>query len=350
MSMPYYNDQALLKSIREEDPAPVYLIYGRETYYSSVCLQKLLAKLVKKGTESFNFRKFDGTGVDMVAVRTECESLPLMADYKCVLIQNPNLEKLPAADLETLTEIMDDPNPTTVLILYVSAYDLNPKKNARLKKLMEQIARVGIVADIQPKSQAELIRLIRQKCQKAGCSIDQVTASILIDRCGTAMETLMRETDKLIAYRVQGEITRADVELVTHKSLEASIFDLSKAMLGGGGRTRAFQILNDLFIQREEPSRILSVLSGSFIDLYRAKAAHNAGKTANDLLSVYTYGKRAFLVNNAFRDVPRYSMRMLRGSLNILMQTELAMKSGHGEDRILVEEAVAQILALKEEG
>ena len=196
MSMPYYDDQALLKSIREEDPAPVYLIYGRETYYSSVCLQKLLAKLVKKGTESFNFRKFDGTGVDMVAVRTECESLPLMADYKCVLIQNPNLEKLPAADLETLTEIMDDPNPTTVLILYVSAYDLNPKKNARLKKLMEQIARVGIVADIQPKSQAELIRLIRQKCQKAGCSIDQVTASILIDRCGTAMETLMRENER----------------------------------------------------------------------------------------------------------------------------------------------------------
>ena len=93
------------------------------------------------------------------------------------------------------------------------------------------------------------------------------------------METLVRETDKLISYRVQGEITRADVELVTHKSLEASIFDLSKALLGSGGRTRAFQILNDLFTQREEPTRVLSVLSGAFIDLYRAKAAHNAGKT-----------------------------------------------------------------------
>ena len=347
--MPYYDDNALLKSIREEDPAAVYLIYGKETYYSAVCLQKLVKKLVKKGTESFNYRKYDGAALDMNALRTECESLPLMADYKCVLIQNPNLEKMSGGDLEMLSAILDDPNPSTVLILYVSAYELNPKRNARLRKLFDQIAKVGIVADIEPKSQTELSKLLRQKCQKAGCSMDPVVASILIDRCGTAMETLMRECDKLIAYRDYGEITRADVELVTHKSLEASVYDLSKALLGNG-RTRAFQILNDLFIQREEPMRLLVILNSTFIDLYRAKAAHNAGKTADDLLELFKYGSRKFVIQNAFRDVPKYSMRMIRESLLVLEQTELAMKSGGGDDRILLEEAVAQILALKEQG
>lgn len=347
--MPYYDDNALLKSIREEDPVPVYLIYGKETYYSAVCLQRLVKKLVKKGTESFNYRKYDGAALDMDAVRTECESLPLMADYKCVLIQNPNLEKMSGGDLEMLSAILDDPNPTTVLILYVSAYELNPKRNARLRKLFDQIAKVGIVADVEPKSQAELSKLLRQKCQKAGCTMDPVVASILIDRCGTAMETLMRECDKLIAYRDHGEITRADVELVTHKSLEASVYDLSKALLGNG-RTRAFQILNDLFIQREEPMRLLVILNSTFIDLYRAKAAHNAGKTADDLLELFKYGSRKFVIQNAFRDVPKYSMRMIRESLLVLEQTELAMKSSGGDDRILLEEAVAQILALKEQG
>lgn len=347
--MPYYDDNALLKSIREEDPAPVYLIYGKETYYSAVCLQKLVKKLVKKGTESFNYRKYDGAALDMNALRTECESLPLMADYKCVLIQNLNLEKMPGGDLEMLSAILDDPNPTTVLILYVSAYELNPKRNARLRKLFDQIAKVGIVADIEPKSQTELSKLLRQKCQKAGCTMDPVVASILIDRCGTAMETLMRECDKLIAYRDHGEITRADVELVTHKSLEASVYDLSKALLGNG-RTRAFQILNDLFIQREEPMRLLVILNSTFIDLYRAKAAHNAGKTADDLLELFKYGSRKFVIQNAFRDVPKYSMRMIRESLLVLEQTELAMKSSGGDEKILLEEAVAQILALKEQG
>ena len=41
---------------------------------------------------------------------------------------------------------------------------------------------------------------------------------------------------------------------------------------------------------------------------------------------------------------------MIRESLLVLEQTELAMKSGGGDDRILLEEAVAQILALKEQG
>ncbi len=347
--MPYLDDSALLKSIREESPAPVYLIYGKETYYSNVCLTRLLGKLIKKGTESFNYRKFDGAALDMMSVKTECESLPLMSPYKCVLIQNPNLEKMGSRDLEILSSILEDPNPSTVFILYVSAYELNPKRNARLKKLMDQIAKAGIVADIEPKSQSELIKIIRQRCTKEGCSIDQVTASILIDRCGTALETIIQETDKLIAYRGSGNITRADIELVTHKSLEASIYDLSRALLGNG-RARAFQILNDLFTNREDPLRILSVLSSAFIDLYRAKAAHNAGKTAEDILALYNYGNRKFVVTNAFRDVPKYSMRQLRESLLVLIQTETAIKTGRGDEQILIEEALAQILALKEAG
>lgn len=347
--VPFYDDARLLKSIREEPPAPVYLIYGKETYYSGHCLEKLRQKLIRKGTESFNFRKYDGANLDMTAVRTDCESLPLMADYKCVLIRNPNLEKFSASDLGILEEILADPNPTTVLILYVSAYDLNPKKSAKLKKLIDSIAKVGIVTEVPIKTQAELSRLIRQKCQKAGCSMDPVVASILIDRCGSAMETLMRETDKLIAYRPEGEITRADVETVTHKSLEASVYDISRALLGNG-RMRVFQILSDLLTQREEPMRILSVLSSTFIDLYRAKAAHNAGMTADDLLEHFRYGSRKFVIQNAFRDVPKYSMGMIRESLAVLQRTELAMKSGGGNDRILLEEAMAQILALKEQG
>ena len=77
--MPYFDDAALLRNVREEPTTPIYLIYGKETYYSGVCLERLLGKLVKKGTESFNYRKFDGASLDWMAVRTECESLPLMA-------------------------------------------------------------------------------------------------------------------------------------------------------------------------------------------------------------------------------------------------------------------------------
>lgn len=345
--MARFDDVKLFRSLREGQLAPVYLIYGKETYLAEACLQRILDKTVKKGTESFNLRKFDGAALDMTAVRGEAEGFPLMAEHKCVVIVNPNLEKLSKFDSDLLQQMLADPNPTTVFILFVAAYELNPKKSAKVRKLLELADRTGVVVECTPKSRADLVRLIRQKCQKGGCEMDASTAGALIDRCGTGLEELMTEADKLIAYRVSGEITRADVEMVTHKSLDASIFDLSKAMLQNG-RTRAFVILDELFLQREEPLSILSALNGTFLDLYRAKAAMLCGKTAEDVAALFSYRGREFRIRNAFRDVPRYSAGTLRGCLKVLSDADLMIKSSRTDGRIAVEQAVARILALKE--
>ena len=91
-----------------------------------------------------------------------------------------------------------------------------------------------------------------------------------IQRCGTSLEILASEADKLIAYKGAGAVSRQDVETVTRKSLEASVFDLSKLMLQNN-YTRAFAVLEDLFQLREEPLAILGALNAAFLDLYRAK-------------------------------------------------------------------------------
>ena len=347
--MAHYDDVQLNRSLREGRIEPVYLIFGKETYLSQICLRRILDKTVKNGTESFNLRKFDGASLDMTAVQDEAEGFPLMAEHKCVVVMNPNLEKLSKNDSDLLSRLISDPNPTTVLILYVSAFELNPKKSARIRKLLEMVDAAGAVVECLPKTRSDLIRMLRQRCQKNGCEMDPATAAALIDRCGTGLEELAQETDKLIAYRVDGEITRADVEAVTHKSLDSSVFDLSKAMLQSG-RTRAFQILDELFLQREEPVSILGALNAAFLDLYRAKAAALAGKTADDVCALFPYKGREFRVRNAFRDVSRYSAGTLRGCLLVLADADAALKSSRTDGRIIVTEAVARILDLKEDG
>lgn len=347
--MPKLNDIALLKAIREQPPASVYLIYGKETYYSGVCLDRLVKKLVKKGTESFNLRRYDGENLDMTGLRNECESLPLMADYKCVIVTDLNLAQLSDSSRKTLDSILEDPNPSTVLIFYMKSYEPQPKKSARVRQLIEKIEKVGIVTEVLPKTKSDLVKILRQKFQKEGCEISPALAGLMVDRCGLGMETLMREADKLAAYKGSGEITRADIELVTHKTLEATVYDLTRALFGSKPET-AFQILQNLFAEREEPMRILSVLSSSVLDLYRAKAALNAGKGMQDILDLYAYGGRSFLVKNAIQDAPRYSMRVLREGVKVLTDTETAMKSGGGEDKTLLEEAVFKLLTLRVKG
>lgn len=343
------HDAALLRAIREQPPAPVYLIYGKETYYSGVCLEKLVKKLVKKGSEGFNLRRYEGENLDMAALKNECESLPLMAQYKCVVVTDLNLAALSEPAKRTLEGILDDPNPSTVLIFYMKGYEPQPKKSAKVKKLMDKIDQVGVVAEINPKTRGELAKILRQKFQKAGCEISPANAGLMVDRCGSGMEGLLGEADKLIAYKGSGEITKADIELVTHKTLEASVYDLTRALFGARPEN-AFQILQDLFAEREEPMRILAALSSSVLDLYRAKAALNAGKGAEDVLALYAYGGRAFLARNAAQDAPRYAMAALRAAVGVLLDAETKMKSGGGEERTLLEEAVFRIMTLRVKG
>lgn len=51
----------------------------------------------------------------------------------------------------------------------------------------------------------------------------------MIERCGSDLNLLLNELDKLSALAGTGEITRSHIEAAGYKNLEASVFDLAKA-------------------------------------------------------------------------------------------------------------------------
>lgn len=343
--MPYLTDTALAKSLRQNEIAPVYFLYGRETYLSAAYLDRIIEKAVPKGTESFNLQKFDGGELDMISLQVAAEGMPLMAARKAVLLTNPNIEKMKKDDFESLLAMVKDPNPTTVFIIYVSAFDLNPKKMSRVKKLAEAAAKTGVTAEFAPRTQSDLVKFLKTRAQKAGLTLETPAASLLVERCGSSLETLSAELDKLIAYRSEGEITRADIELVTHKSLEASVFDLSKFLLQKNA-TRAFAVLEDLFLLREEPLAILGALNAAFLDLYRAKVALLASKTEQDVAALYpsAYRGREFRIRNAFRDAAKLSVVTLRECLAVLSAADVQLKSTRCDAQAAAEQTVAALL------
>jgi len=72
-----------------------------------------------------------------------------------------------------------------------------------------------------------------------------------------------------------------------------------------------YEVLHRLFYQREKPIMILSVLSGCYVDLYRAKAAASAGVPAESLAAEFKYRGREFVLRNAARDSARLSLPTL---------------------------------------
>ena len=344
--MPYLTDAELGRALRQNEISPVYFLYGREAYLSAGYLQRITEKVVQKGTESFNLQRFDGAELDMTALQIAEEGMPMMAERKCAVLMNPNQEKMRNEDYEPLLGIVKDPNPACVFIIYVSAYDLNPKKMPRVRRLSEAAAKTGCVVDFAPRTQGDLVKFLKGRFQKAGLTIEAPVASALIQRCGTSLEILASEADKLIAYKGVGAVSRQDVETVTRKSLEASVFDLSKLMLQNN-YTRAFAVLEDLFQLREEPLAILGALNAAFLALYRAKTSMLASNKEGDVAALFpSYRGKEFRIRNAFRDVSKYSAATLRGCLRVLSDTDVQLKSSRCDEKTAVEQAVASILSL----
>ncbi len=343
--MPFMNDTELARMIKEGNFTPVYFFFGKEIFLAEGYLKKIIEKVVHKSTASFNFKQFDGAELDVSLLQMEIEALPLMSDKKCVILKNPNIEKMVKDDFDILLQIVNNPNPTTVFIIFVSAYDIDLKKNLKAKKLCEAVTKNGVAVDFSPKTRSELAKIIKQRVSKNGSEIENKAIDALIERSGNSLDKLTIEIDKLTSYRPDGEITKKDVETVVGMSLEASVFDLSKSMLKNN-YNRAFEILDDLFLAREEPLAILGVLNMTFVDLYRAKVAMLASKNAEDVCEIFSYRGKEFRIRNAFKDVPKYSARTLRKCLEILAEADIKLKTTKADGKIVVEKVLASILQL----
>ena len=141
------------------------------------------------------------------------------------------------------------------------------------------------------------------------------------------------------------------VEKTVTKNMETTVFLLSNALVRGD-YSKAYALLDLLMAQREEPYTILAVLSSAYIDMYRVRAAIEAGKTSMAPTEYGDYRGRDFRLKYAERDVRDLSIEMLRECLSLLLNCDLSIKLSGGEnmDRIALEKLFAQLLYVAHRG
>ncbi|MBQ9109580.1 MAG: hypothetical protein IJY02_06140, partial [Oscillospiraceae bacterium] len=139
------------------------------------------------------------------------------------------------------------------------------------------------------------------------------------------------------------------LEEVGVQSVEASVFDLSRAILRMD-YTKAMDIVSNLMFLRESPVGILTILSSAFVDLYRAKAARSAHIADKQAMKELGYlGGRSFLYTRAAESESRFSHEFLVKALETLSQADQKLKSSHVDGRILLEQTVTQLFVLLKE-
>ena len=335
------NTEAELKKQLKEGLAPVYLLFGSETYLK----QHYVNQIVKKaagGDKSFNLNRFAGAP-DMQALYDAASQFPLLNPTKCVLVCDYDVEKASAAELEKLLQIVAEPFDTTVLLFWFDTVEINLKKATKFKKLAAAAEkRGGCVAELGRKTSAELQRMLCDGAARRGCRMEPTTARYLIETCSDDLQTLLSELEKLCAYGEGEHITREMIDKVAVRKVDVSIYNLAKA-LTAGKMAEAMRLLDDLFFQRVEPIIILSSLSAPYVDMARAKAAEAAGQRADSIANEFGYYGTAFRLKNASYAAKGMRMAQLRQSLAVLLEADGMLKGSKTPARVALEQTLIRL-------
>ena len=184
-----YNN--LISSIKSGELERLYIFHGEERYLLERSLASLRALLCPDGLDSFNYKRFEGKGLEINEIEDAVETLPAFADKTLVEIHDYDLFK--GDDRQNLYEIFSDLPDYVCIVFVYSTIEYKPDSRQKLNK---EILKHANVVDFVVQDQDKLIKWIRRHFKDAGKNISSDDAVYLAFITGGLMATLNGEIEK----------------------------------------------------------------------------------------------------------------------------------------------------------
>ena len=273
----YPGYEELRAALQSGGPANVYIFFGEETYLMQQAVEQLRALLVPAGFEEFNYHRLTGKGLTVQELTEAVEAMPMMSQSTFVTVTDMDIFKLDEAQRTALVSLLEDfPEYCTLVFLY---RQLPYKKDGKLKKLTAAVAAHTTEIEFAPQGRQKLQKWVRRRFAAFDKELDDNAIDHLLFTCGSLMDGLVPEINKIAAYAKGKRVTVADIDAVADPVLDARIFDMTNAVTARD-YDRAAAVLAELFRMQTEPIAILAVLGRELRQLYTARLALDGKKDA----------------------------------------------------------------------
>ena len=335
-------EDTLKKNISADKLLPVYILFGEDGYLKKNYTDKIL-KLITEPDDVFNCSKFS-SNCELQDVYDAVLQLPFMADKKFVELYDFDFEKCSKSDFDRLVSLLSDVPDSATLVLRFDSVEFDSKKSTKFKKIVEAAEKSGgIAAKLDHRKAPELAKMLCDGAAKRGCKFDSSAARYLIETAGDDINLLKNELEKLCAYAKGGAITKEMVEKVCIKTVEASVYNLSKYIIDCDIST-SLKTLDELFFMRIEPMIILHTISSVYVDMLRVFAAKGQSLSVNEVSTQFGYKARAFLLDKASQNLRKFDRKKLILSFDALTAADNSLKSFGADERIILEQLVIRLI------
>jgi len=319
----------LRELLRRREIAPVYLLFGPETYLRDLAAKTIADFAFAPGDfRDFNETEFSlGISDNIRNALSAAEQLPMMASRRVVRITDVRVtaggqkDTIKEEHEQILMDYLSRPADSSVVIFI--ADELNGTR--KISKLLK--AHTAAVEFVRLDN-SQLIDWAKNKIKEAGSEADERTVRQLVALVGCDVRRLTNEIEKLSTAALPGKLITSElIESLVPNSREVSNFDLTDHLMAGRAGN-AIRVLKKILDDGAEPLALLGLISYNYRRLLMAKEMMANGAERSEIASaVKLYGSRQdeFLAAARRADTER-----LVNIIRRIAKTDLALKTSLG--------------------
>ena len=318
----------------------VYCFYGPEAYIRRSAVAKLREKVLMPGLEAMNETVLSAPTAQQVI--ESCETLPMMSDYRLVIVRDCALTQSGKAKDEeqesaALCEYLPRVPQTTCLL-----FELGDGVDKR-KKLPQALLKLPGAVSFDALDDAQLARWMGQTLRPLGKRMDRAACEALAFTSGRDLTMLSGELQKLAAYvGERTDITTQDIEQVATHTAECTVFAMVDAITERRAQ-RAFELLGVLLQGGEQRIGILAMIARQYRQMMHLSALMR--ERVPQAQQAKLLGVRPFALTRLSRQVGKRTYESLRACVEACVQADYDIKRGALREEAALERLMLYLLS-----
>jgi len=325
-----------LSNFHDQKPQTVYYVFGPENYLKDIVLSEISKRFKSPGSEEFDSIILHATDTN-AAMNTleQLEMIPFMAKFRLVVLKN--FDSMKASDKMLIAEYIQNPVPTSILVLTAEKIDERTKANKMISgKAMKIICR-------SPYDSAGMLKWLNAETREKEIFMDNDSKELFTRSIELNYQFAANELEKLIIYTKGKEsITIDDVIETVGKSRTSKVFDLQNE-IGKRNLENSLTILENMITNKESAVYIILMLSRFFLIIWRIKDLQLNNLSNSEIENRYIPDVFFKSKKNYISYASDYKSSTLRKIFSLLLQADIDAKSLNIKDEIILEILIYKI-------
>ncbi|WP_415426075.1 DNA polymerase III subunit delta [Staphylococcus borealis] len=314
----------------------IMAIYGEVPELVEKKSNELTNAFLNEDRDDFNFIKFNLYETNISTIIEEALTMPFISEKKAIVVKNSfiftgeKVNKDLQPNNEQVIEFLEKYDGDNLVIFEIYSNKLDERK-----KLTKSLKKTSKLTKVEQMSEQEIKSWIQNQLHENFKDIKQDALNLFIELTGVNFNIVSQELDKLILFLGdRSTINKNDVSLIINRSLEQNVFLLTE-YIQKNEKDKAIQLVKDLIVMKEEPIKLLALITSNYRLYYQCKILAQKGYSGQQIAK--TISVHPYRVKLALNQVRYYELKELLNIIDNCAETDYKLKSSYMDKQLILE-------------